>query len=249
MNTIEYGQGAVNNTIGWGQGAKVGSSFSNLKSIALDGVDDSVNCGNPTSLQITGALSISAWFKTTGTSTQMIVGKDAITGSNRSFHFFCDGSSGVMGFLIFSSGNTFEQVNSTSVVNDGNWHHVLGVNDGTDLKIYVDGALEGTNASGGGTIQNGTTDFYIGRIEGLGSLYRSFWNGSIDEVAVWNSDQSANASTIYNSGVPNDLTSLSPLSWWRCGDGDTAPTLLDNGSESNNGTMENFTTFSTDVPT
>ena len=26
MNTIEYGQGAVNNTIGWGQGAKVGGS-------------------------------------------------------------------------------------------------------------------------------------------------------------------------------------------------------------------------------
>ena len=52
MNTIEYGQGAVNNTIGWGQGAKVGSSFSNLKSIELDGVDDFVNIGT-TSLGIT----------------------------------------------------------------------------------------------------------------------------------------------------------------------------------------------------
>ena len=33
-NTIGYGQGAVNNTNSWGQGAKVGSpSFSNTQSI------------------------------------------------------------------------------------------------------------------------------------------------------------------------------------------------------------------------
>jgi hypothetical protein len=31
--------------------------------------------------------------------------------------------------------------------------------------------------------------------------------------------------------------------------GDTSPTLTDNGSGGNNGTMVNFTTFSTDVPT
>ena len=75
------------------------------------------------------------------------------------------------------------------------------------------------------------------------------FNGSIDEVAIWNSDQSANASAIYGAGVPTSLASYSPLSWWRCGDGDSAPTLLDNGSGGNNGTMTNFTTFSTDVPT
>ena len=73
--------------------------------------------------------------------------------------------------------------------------------------------------------------------------------GNIDEVAIWNSDQSANATTIYNSGRPNDISSLSPLSWWRCGDGDTAPTITDNGTSGYDLTMQNFTTFSTDVPT
>jgi hypothetical protein len=67
-------------------------------------------------------------------------------------------------------------------------------------------------------------------------------------VAVWNSE--INISDVWNgSGVPFDISSTNPLSYWRCGDGDTAPTLTDNGSASNDGTMTNFTTFSTDVPT
>ena len=45
------------------------------------------------------------------------------------------------------------------------------------------------------------------------------------------------------------LLICSPVSWWRCGDGDTSPTLTDNGSGGNDGTMTNFSTFSTDVPT
>ena len=77
------------------------------------------------------------------------------------------------------------------------------------------------------------------------------YNGLLDEVAVFNSELSAsNVTSIYNSGSPADLTSLSPVSWWRNGDGDTFPTLTDNGSGSNNGTMTNMTSgdIVTDVP-
>jgi alkaline phosphatase len=44
------------------------------------------------------------------------------------------------------------------------------------------------------------------------------FGGLIDEVAIWDSDQSSNLSTIYNSRVPADLSALSPLSWWRMGE-------------------------------
>ena len=51
----------------------------------------------------------------------------------------------------------------------------------------------------------------------------------LDELAVWSSDQSDNALAIYNSGIAHSLTQLDipPLSWWRLGDGDIAPTLSD----------------------
>ena len=48
-------------------------------------------------------------------------------------------------------------------------------------------------------------------------------NGSIDEVAIWNSALSSTAVTeIYNSGVPNDLDELTnasdPTVWYRMGE-------------------------------
>ena len=86
----------------------------------------------------------------------------------------------------------------------------------------------------------------------IGSIGSGFFtSGNIDEVAVFNSELSAsNVTSIYNSGSPADLTSFSPVSWWRNGDSDTYPTLNDNGSGSNNGTMTNMTSgdIVTDVP-
>ena len=57
----------------------------------------------------------------------------------------------------------------------------------------------------------------------------------VDELALFDSDQSANVSDIYNSGVPFDLSTLGtqPKHWWRMGDGDTYPYLQDNGTEAN----------------
>ena len=91
-NTIYWGQAAVNNTIGFGQGAKIGgSSFSNTKSIELDGIDDYVNVGS-SSLGITSAISVSAWVKIPtsntgggGTNIQMIVCEDTTSGGQRNW--------------------------------------------------------------------------------------------------------------------------------------------------------------------
>jgi len=60
-------------------------------------------------------------------------------------------------------------------------------------------------------------------------------NCRVDEVAIWDTDESSNISSIYNSGSPFDLSTLTndPLHWWRMGDGDTFPFLLDSGNQNN----------------
>ncbi len=248
-NTIYWGQAAVNNTIGFGQGAKIGgSSFSNTKSILLDGIDDYVDCGNPTGLQITGALTISAWVKINSTSpTQVnILSKDDVT--NRSYALWGRRAvDGFPSFVIFSS-NTDYIVSGTTDLRDNQWHHIVAVfTPSTSMKIYVDDVLEATNTTSiPSSIDNDPASFEIGRF-GFGNYEMS---GNIDEVSVFNTELSASdVTTIYNGGVPNDISSLSPVSWWRCGDGDVSPILTDNGSGGNDGTMTNFTTFSTDIPT
>ena len=133
----------------------------------------------------------------------------------------------------------------------GQWNHILATFDGADAKIFINGVLRNTWSPTTPYTISGWSNFYIGRRQ---ANLSNMFNGSFDEVAVWDSDQSSNVSTIYNGGAPTDLTSLSPLSWWRMGDGDTwngsVWTLTDNGSGGNNATSVNMEEADrvTDVP-
>jgi hypothetical protein len=67
----------------------------------------------------------------------------------------------------------------------------------------------------------------------------------MSNVAVWNSSLSADqALTIYNGGVPNDISSLSPTGWWSlAGDSyynGTDFICPDLSSNSNDGTSANM---------
>ena len=79
----------------------------------------------------------------------------------------------------------------------------------------------------------------------------SEFDGEIDEFAVFSSVLSASQiENIYNSGTPDDLSSLSPLGWWRMGDNDggSGTTITDQGSGGNNGTLTNGATIVSEVP-
>jgi hypothetical protein len=266
-NANGWGDGASNNNIGWGKGADnaigwgdihadsyagltdiVGTaSFSNTKSISLDGIDDFVDCGQVTQIQNTNALSVSFWFNydLINTSADGLVSKDNSLRIDGNWYIALQ--SNQVRFLL-KTANGQDALNSTTL-SSGTWYHTLCVWNGSTMKIYINETLNNSISITNATGTLGTARAQDSVKIGKRLPTTSFYNGKIDEVAVWNSDQSANATTIYNSGVPNDISSLNPLSWWRCGDGDTSPTLTDNGSGGNDGTMTNFSTFSTDVPT
>ena len=101
-----------------------------------------------------------------------------------------------------------------------------------------------------GNINTNNTILFLGD-SGLGGFSHVF-NGEIDEVSIYSRGLTqSEVTSIYNGGVPNDVSSISNIeAWWRMGDGDTFPTLTDNIG-SNNGTMTNMTSGNivTDVPT
>ena len=247
---------SISNAIGGGGGnlgSGGGSSFASTNSFTFDGSTDYVDCGNPASLQITNTITLSAWIKTTDTSSyEIVIGKDGVSTGTKSFLLYRSGS--VARFGVYKS-NVGNFISGTTTINDGNWHHIMGINDGTDLKIYVNGTLEGTSIGNGGTFDNGTNTFYIGRRGGSPSQ-RAYFTGNIDEIAVWNTDQSANASAIGGT-IPTDLTSYNPISWWRMGEAANHTgkewVLTDQGSGGNDGFSNTFPAPpaqpSTDVPT
>jgi len=67
---------------------------------------------------------------------------------------------------------------TTSVWNAGQWHFIVGTYDGNDLKIYVDGVLEGT-ANFPGTVTDGPNGHQIG-----GVALTTFL-GLIDETSLY----------------------------------------------------------------
>ncbi len=65
-------------------------------------------------------------------------------------------------------------------VNDGKWHHLVGVHDGAKVCLYVDGILVDFETRGG-NMAVGNFPVYIG-----GAPYwKHQWNGFIDEVRIY----------------------------------------------------------------
>ncbi len=211
-------------------------------SMEFDGTDDYVDCGNSTDLQITGALTVSSWVKFTSGNLDVIVSKDE-NGANRCWALWGDYLN-VPAFNITSS-NTHYLVSGTAAIDDGDWHHVVGVFEpSTAVRIYVDGILDGENTTAiPATIDNDPVSVKIGCLNVGGFNFP----GKIDEVSIFNTALSAgNITSMYNLGQPTDLTSLSPVAWWKMGEEATYDAVasewtIPDQAGSNDGTSANMT--------
>ncbi len=165
------------------------------KSRGFDGTDDEVNMGTPSSLSITGSLTVEAWVKTTGASTTTIAGNwKQNTPASSGFALFAQSGSTIQASI--STGVTSITRTSTRTINDNLWHHVAFVYDasGQTLKTYTDGQEDSGTLSGAvpASINSATVPFAIGSLQATASTARGlFFPGNIDEVRVYNSAQAA----------------------------------------------------------
>ena len=208
----------------------------------FDGTGDYISAADHSSLNITGALTVEAWVKTSSSSSMRIINKD--DGSNRDYFLMSlDGSRGYR-FGIFNS-NTEYQVTSgaDTAYADGKWHHVAGVfTPSTSLEIYVDGKLEAINTSSiPSAIDNDTEPLWIGAM-GDGSAY---WNGNIARVSVWSEalTQAKIRAMLFQdwTTMAADATHTDSNAelWWEFNEG--TGTVSDSSSNSNTGTFTNAT--------
>jgi len=255
----------MSNTINWGKiqglsyspetnltGTAAAPSFTNTKSIALDGVDDFCETASTYSeLDGQNKATFSFWIKPQDNLFRILLHVPR-NNTNANGQFLIYQRDGRIQMNIDTASYYCITPNNTLILNQ--WQHVMICMDlpSTDEgKIFINGVDQTSTENWGNrtALNTSTGGLYIGEAN---NGYQRPFLGNIDEVAIWNgTDQRANISTIYNSGVANDLNNnglTAPTTWYRMGDGDTAPTIQDtNGSA--NLTMNNFSTFSTDVPT
>lgn len=159
---------------------KVGSAFD------FDGGDEVV-VGNTTGLEFTisGDMSVEAWVKTTQVCTNRVVFIGRYEGNPfAAWWLGCDENNHAA-FHMRDSNNIAMTVSGTTLINDGEWHHIVGTRDGTgnSNKVYVDGALEGS----GTPAFTGALTFTAKPVTiGYYSVDPFYWfNGTLDEVALY----------------------------------------------------------------
>ncbi len=236
------------------------TAFQNQHSISLDGTNDIISISStPTYITQSSAFSLSFFmnplsYGSHGTYANVLALKSDLNSKNFAIHI----NNNVAGYAGISFGITDYNINTASYHTTGvtgntllnTWSHVVITYNGSGLgtignwKIYINGSSK-TIGTGGGWFDSGTPTNVIGN-------YRNYhYEGLIDELAVFNSElSSSNVTSIYNSGTPTDISSLSPVGWWRMGDNNSGSgtTITDQGSGGNDGTLTNGPTFSTDVP-
>lgn len=166
----------------------------------FDGNDDCVNVGNDSSLFPTTGLTWAVWANANADgSTDAVMAIDSTVDGSPAIYII--NNSGTWQTKIRDSGgNNFINGNAVSI---GAWVHLVLTWDGSNFIFYNDGASVGTPLSGIETpIYDTSEDFVIGCLSfNNGGTATSFFDGKIDEVAIWSETLSANdVSDLYNSG-------------------------------------------------
>ena len=236
-------QNLVNNNVSVLNGTSSGMTTANLVnsdltrsipyssySMDFDGTADYIDCG--AGFQYSD-LTISGWFYADSISTFRRIIQLGRSSGGIGFGVAWENSSKLIAF--WNNGTETVRLGNTSL-STGNWYHFAMTRNSTEVKIYVNGSDDsGTGGQTGWGSSNNNLE--LGRKDGGGQ----YMDGKLSNVAIWNSvltdDQIL---TIYNGGVPNSISSLSPVSWWSlAGDSyynGTNWICPDLGSGGNNGT-------------
>jgi hypothetical protein len=177
--------GTLANNPAWGSGV-IGSG-----ALSFNGSSQYVSIPNQSGTTLAGvnAATVSAWVKTTTGGTIICSGGACINWGN--YTLSVAGGSAVAEFVNANVSSGQFSVSSSSTVNDGKWHLITGVLNGTSITLYVDGAISGARSDFSGNIFNdsGRSVIDIGATPATGecgSPAIGYFNGSIDDVRIYN---------------------------------------------------------------
>ncbi|MDD4353955.1 MAG: DUF2341 domain-containing protein, partial [Candidatus Nanoarchaeia archaeon] len=175
--------GNANDSIGSNNGVVTEAVYSNGKygsALTFDGINDIVEITHNPSLNLSNAISVGMWVK----STNYTGYKDLLVKYYYDWAFRQSwNGDGVLLWMVKINGTVRSvNYNNPSYLWNGNWHYIFGVFDGVTQKLYVDGNKVTENSNYNGFIATSQN------ILGLGYSYAGagYFNGSLDEVRVYN---------------------------------------------------------------
>jgi hypothetical protein len=195
-----------------------------------------VDLGNPQALDFgTGNWTVTAWVNTTITGTAetdrgTVYAKGGDNGGGHRYTICVGELQNGQVTLTCDDDVTKVQATGTTVVNNGEWHLVAGIRDGTTIRVAIDGVYEGQNTVAATYNLKGTSQHnaYIGAMTNHtnSALFKTY-KGLLDDVRVY--DQALTAAELkalippkVKARDPNprdgDMTVVLPLLQWKAGD-------------------------------
>ena len=218
------------------------------KSFTYDGTIDTINIGNtPLNLRFNrlDTFSFSAWVKVDTTQNNVIIANQRAPSTNYRGYYFAVNLSNQIIVILRSNLSDRLIFTSTTTISNSQWYHIAFTYDGTAStsggNIYIDSILDTLTRVGGLTATMESTDqLYLGSRNSADN----FFNGNINDTSIFNTELSqSDILTIFNGGVANDISALSPISYWRSEfsnwDGSNW-TMIDQGSGANNGSFSKY---------
>ena len=179
------------------------------QALKLNGTSQFATVPDNASLDITGAITLSAWIKPEKFATQYII-KKAIGGSTNGYELSLS-SSGIVFFRFnqATSGDSYRLNSVTAHPNNGaTWMHIAATYDGSSLiKIYINGVENSskTITTPASIITNSLALAVGAQSDGVGKF-----QGTIDDVRVYNA--ALNASEINALAATSPTTLAKPSS-------------------------------------
>ncbi len=187
---------------------EVGQAFS------FDGVNDYVQIPKSASLDVGNQVTVEFWMKADPSTP---IGSQIVGLVTSDFYGIEVGGSplGVCMFMSVNGGGSFPTTPSV-VFAAGEWHHIAGTYNGTNLQLYIDALPVGPPTAASGPISPMLANSFvtIGSESGrttCGGCGGRYFKGQIDEPAIYNRALSASEiQTIYAAGAGGKC-GLSPV--------------------------------------
>jgi hypothetical protein len=170
----------------WVSNGKLGGAFD------FNGTDGYIDVGNDSSLNFSDNFSVGVWFNNTGWGSKydpVIMRNDA---DFNKYWYLSVGTSGTVSFVVGNA--TVEcSINSPTAISLDTWHHAVGTFNGTGCSLYLNGTLIANEINPVTNFSATDKNVYVGA--DMETNWESsnvyYFNGTIDEVSVWNRTLSA----------------------------------------------------------
>ena len=208
----------------------------------FDGNDDLLNCGNNSSVQISGnQITLEAWVRAESFRTNVWEGTIINKEQNSPDYGYMlrVGASGQVNFNI-GNGTWHEITTPSNTLSTNTWYHLAATYNGTTMIIYVNGVMVTSSTAFSGNFTNSNVDLCIGNMP---NLSRGF-DGDIDEVRVWNVARSQSEISSNMDCVANNTTGL--VAYYKfnqgvaSGNNSSITSVFDATANNNNGMLTNL---------